>query len=132
MSVGYEIANEAHGYNHFISNKREWKNCFIKNNQEILLDLAYFALQEQPEDNFMVTFLGAYTMAAKPIKSLELHYTMIQFLITVNVFPFRVYIQPPSLTFLQKRYVWELVTFLEHMFHKNVTLKGMSLLTLTS
>ena len=24
---------------------------------------------------------GSYTMAAKPIKSLELHYTMIQFLI---------------------------------------------------
>ena len=37
------------GYNHLISNKREWNNCFIKNNQEILLDHADFALQEQPE-----------------------------------------------------------------------------------
>ena len=60
--------------------------CFIKNNQEILLDLADFALKEKPEDNLMVTFSqawynGSYTMAAKPIKSLELHYTMIQFLI---------------------------------------------------
>ena len=37
---------------HVISNKREWNNCFIKNNQEILLDLTDFAVQEQPEDNF--------------------------------------------------------------------------------
>ena len=43
------------GYNLLISNKREWNNCFIKNNQEILLDLADFALQKQPEDNFMAT-----------------------------------------------------------------------------
>ena len=60
----------------------------MKNNQEILLYLADFALQEQLEDNLMITFSwawynGSYTMAAKPIKSLELHYTMIQFLIIV-------------------------------------------------
>ena len=59
---------------------------FIKNNQEILLDFAHFALQEQLEDNLMFAisrawYNGSYTMAAKPIKSLELHYTMIQFLI---------------------------------------------------
>ena len=74
------------GYNHLISNKREWKNCFIKNNQEMMLDLADFALQEQPEENLIIIFTrawynGSYTMAAEPIKSLELHYTMIQFLI---------------------------------------------------
>ena len=40
---------------HTISNKREWNNCFIKNNQELLQDLADFALQEQPEDNLMVS-----------------------------------------------------------------------------
>ena len=40
--------------NHFISNKRERNNCFVKNNQEILLYLADFALQEQTEDNLMV------------------------------------------------------------------------------
>ena len=72
------------GNNHLISNKREWNNCFIKNNQEILQDLADFALQEQPEDNLVVDiswawYNGSYTMAAKPIKSLELHCTMIQF-----------------------------------------------------
>ena len=39
------------GYNNLISNKREWNNCFIKNNQEMLLDHADFALQEQAEDN---------------------------------------------------------------------------------
>ena len=52
----------------------------------MLLDLTDFALQEQPEDNLMVAiswawYNGSYTMAAKPIKSLELHDTMIQFLI---------------------------------------------------
>ena len=71
-------------YNHLISNKREWNNCFIKNNHEKLLDLTDFAAQEQPADNLMVAisqpwYNGSYTMAAKPIKSLELHYTMIQF-----------------------------------------------------
>ena len=40
-------------YDHLIFNKRErWNYRFIKNCQEILLDLADFALQEQPEDNF--------------------------------------------------------------------------------
>ena len=43
--------------------------CFIKDNQEILLDFADFALQVQPEDNLMVTisrawYNGSYTMAA--------------------------------------------------------------------
>ena len=52
----------------------------------MLLDHADFALQERAEDNLMVAFSrawynGSYTIAAKPIKSLELHYTMIQFLI---------------------------------------------------
>ena len=74
------------GYNHPIYNGREWNNRFIKTNEERLLDLADFALQEQPEDNLMVAisrawYNGSYTMAAKPIKSLEIHYTMIQFLI---------------------------------------------------
>ena len=76
------------GYSHLISNKREWNNnyCFIENNQEILLDLADFTLKEQLEDNLMVAiswawYNASYTMAAKPIKSLELQNTMIQFLI---------------------------------------------------
>ena len=78
------------GYNHFISNKREWNNCFIKNHQQILLDFADFAWSEQPEGNLMdaislVRYNGSYTITAKPIKTLELHYTMIQFLITRNV-----------------------------------------------
>ena len=40
------------GYNHLISNKREW-NCFIKNHQQILLYFADFAWLEQPEGNLM-------------------------------------------------------------------------------
>ena len=31
-----------------------WNNCFIKNNQEMLQDLADFALQEHPEPSLMV------------------------------------------------------------------------------
>ena len=53
-----------------------------------MLDLADFTFQEQAEHSLMVTmcisrawYNGSYTMAAKPIKSLEMHYTMIQFLI---------------------------------------------------
>ena len=74
--MGEFITKSWVGYNHLISNKCKWNNCFIKNNQEKLLDLADFALQEQPEDNLMVAisqawYNGSYTMAAKPIKSLE-------------------------------------------------------------
>ena len=52
-----------------------------------MLDLADFSLQKEPEENLIIVFTrawyyGSYTMAAEPIKSLELHYTMIQFLIT--------------------------------------------------
>ena len=48
-------------------------NCFIKNNQEILLYLVDFTLQEQPEDNLMVAIFQAWynascTIAAKPVK----------------------------------------------------------------
>ena len=51
-----------------------------------MLNLADFALQERLEGNLIVAiswawYNGSYTMAAKPIKTLELHYTMIQFLI---------------------------------------------------
>ena len=79
------------GYNHLISNKREWNNCFIKNHQQILLDFADFAWLEQPEGNLRgdisrVWYNGSYTIAAKPIKTLELHYTMIQFLIICIIY----------------------------------------------
>ena len=58
--IGYEmIDSQRVGYNHVISNNHEWNNCFIKNNQEILLDWADFALQEQPEDNLMVAISQA-------------------------------------------------------------------------
>ena len=46
--------------NDLISNKCEWNNSFIKNNQGILLDLAEFALQEQLEDNIMVAISQAW------------------------------------------------------------------------
>ena len=54
-----------------------------------MLDFADFTLQEHWEDNLMVSisrawYNGSYTMAAKPIKSFELHCTMIQFLIKID------------------------------------------------
>ena len=96
--VGYEMidsqrgAKRQVGFNHLISNKREWNNCFIKNHQQILLDFADSAWLEQPESNLMdaisrVWYNGSYTIAAKPIKTPELHYTMIQFLINICYLP---------------------------------------------
>ena len=41
VRVGYEMADRQRGayrrvgYNHLISNKREWNNCFIKNAHKI-------------------------------------------------------------------------------------------------
>ena len=60
-----------------MSNKRKWNNW---------LDFADFAWLEQPEGSLMdaisrLWYSGSYIIVAKPIKTLELHYTMIQFLI---------------------------------------------------
>ena len=49
-----------------------------------MLNLVHFAFHGDTKDNLMVAFSwvwynGSYTMAAKPIKSQELHYTMIHF-----------------------------------------------------
>ena len=41
---------------HLISNKGEWNNCFIKNNQ----DLADFMFQERPEDDLMASISRAW------------------------------------------------------------------------
>ena len=55
----------------------------------MLIDLAEFRFGRQPEDKLLVAisqpwYNGSYTMTAKPIKTLELHYIMIQFLIKIN------------------------------------------------
>ena len=70
MRVRYEMIDSQRGalrragYNHLISNKREWNYRFIKNNQEILLYLVMmsydFALQEEPEDNLMIAISRAW------------------------------------------------------------------------
>ena len=55
--------------------------------RNVARSVADFALQEQPEDNLMVAISlawynnGSYTMAIEPVKYLELHFKMIQFLI---------------------------------------------------
>ena len=116
--VGYEMidsqrgAERRVGYNHLISNKPEWNNCFIKNNHQISLrfclvlfrkilswtakrfsSAAIVSLRGKKFQNFSCCadaypyhicrawYNGSYTMATKPIKFLELHYTMTQFLI---------------------------------------------------
>ena len=51
--AGYQmvdIANDGYNhliYNHLISNKREWNNCFIKNAHKISMNLSDFILLEQ-------------------------------------------------------------------------------------
>ena len=73
--VGYEMNGSQRGLSvelaiiSYMSKKREWDNCFIRNNQEILLYLADYTLKQQPEDNWMVAnslawFNGSYIMAA--------------------------------------------------------------------
>ena len=48
LVFGQPLSKQLYSCNNSISNKCEWNNYFIENNQEILLDLADFALQEQP------------------------------------------------------------------------------------
>ena len=66
------------GYNHLVSNKREWNNCFIKNRifsfpADVLLFVGHGIMAHiQP-------------LAAKPIKTLELHYPISQFLIIIII-----------------------------------------------
>ena len=62
----------------------------IINKYIVLLNFADFTLLEQPEGNLMVAisrvwYNGSYTIATKPIKTLELHYTMVQFLIITTI-----------------------------------------------
>ena len=51
--VGYEMegiqrdATRLVGYNHLISNKREWNNCFIKNAHKISMNLPDIIFLEQ-------------------------------------------------------------------------------------
>ena len=66
------------GYNHLISNKRGWNNCFIKNHQQILLDFADFVWLEQPEGNLIdaisqVWYNGSYTIAANQNAGIALY-----------------------------------------------------------
>ena len=59
------------GYNHLISNKREWNNCFVESYQQILLDFADFASLEQPDSNLMDAisrvFIGLAIMGYEPL-----------------------------------------------------------------
>ena len=74
------------GYNHLISNKREWNNCFIKNAHKISWNLPTLFVETTDfqlvfEQKRTVTKFGERAIMAQPIRALELHYPMIQFLI---------------------------------------------------
>ena len=85
------------GYNHLISNKCEWNNCFIKNALKISRILPDFTCKNNRFSAWFkfwadaysyrirrAWYNGSYTMMAKPIRALELHYPMIQFLIMIH------------------------------------------------
>ena len=86
-------AHQRAGYNHLISNKREGNNCFNKNAYKISRILPDFFAKTTDfqlilnfEQTCTVTIFGehhrgssSYTMMAKAIRALELHYPMIQF-----------------------------------------------------
>ena len=77
------------GYNHFISNKHEWNNCFIKKlpkNQPILILFSILSRRIQLPYLEIAWYSGSYTMMANPIRALELHYLMIQFLIKIHIY----------------------------------------------
>ena len=77
------------GYNHFISNKHEWNNCFIKKlpkNQPILILFSILSRRVQLPYLEIAWYSGSYTMMANPIRALELHYLMIQFLIKIHIY----------------------------------------------
>ena len=81
--------------NHLIFNKCEWNNCFVKNTHKISRILPGFICKNNNPIFSLFLILsrrvqyhiwrawcnGSYTMMAKPIRALELHYPMIQFLI---------------------------------------------------
>ena len=47
------------GYNHLVSNKREWNNCFIKNAHKIFLNLPDLILLEQTgKDKGLTLFIA--------------------------------------------------------------------------
>ena len=87
------------GCNHLISNKCMWNNCFIKNLTKyrkffltFFVKTTDFQLVFYFEQTHAVTIFGehawyngSYTMMKKPIRALELHYPMIQFLIIIIV-----------------------------------------------
>ena len=46
------------GYNHLMSNKREWNNCFIKNAHKISRILPDFICKNQPIFNLFLILSG--------------------------------------------------------------------------
>ena len=82
MHIGYELA-----IYHLTSNKHEWNNCFIKmptKYQEFFPTLFVKTTDFQLVFN-RAWYNGSYTMMAKPIRALELHYPMTQFLMIYNI-----------------------------------------------
>ena len=88
------------GYNNLISNKQNWNDCFNQKAHYILGIFpdficknnrfsAYFKFLSRCDSyhtsicRAWCMYDGSYFMMATPIRALELHYPMIQFLITI-------------------------------------------------
>ena len=83
--VGYEMINNQPRLAITISYLTSTSRIIVLlNNQEISLRLADSISQGRPEEDLMAIILwawynGCYLMAAKPIKTLELHYSVTSF-----------------------------------------------------
>ena len=80
------------GYNHLISNKRGWNKCFIKNTPKIQkTEIKYIKTKSLPQNHrypcyiFRACYNSSNGMMVKPMKTLDLHYPMIQFLRIANI-----------------------------------------------
>lgn len=88
MIESQQGAQSRFGCNCLVSNERKWNNYFTTNNNEKsslnLTDLVIFSFTSDAYSYHICRSWcnGSYSMAAKPIKTLELRYPVSQFLIT--------------------------------------------------
>jgi hypothetical protein len=74
------------GYKIILSNKRKWNNCFIKNTTKTEKTKIKIKTPEKITRTLAILEEHgncSFTMMVKPMKTLELHYPMIQFLINL-------------------------------------------------
>ena len=79
VRVGYEMADRQRGaygrvgYNHLISNKREWNNCFIKNAHKISTILPDFICQKKKTTIFSLFLIMSRRVQLQYLESIIVH-----------------------------------------------------------